>query len=162
MLATRLRLGNPRPEECGPFKKMKFHTAVGGGNHGYHIAVCVLRILSTLPGALSKSPSNSDMRILLWEAFAGRELTGARAMTVEDVFSKVPVGAFLRFSGQSKNGEGKLVAKLPNCLDLEVWSLKGASLVLVVHADEGVNFEIVQSVQRPMTASSTIKEANLT
>ena len=27
-------------------------------------------------------------------------------------------------------GMGKLVAKFPNCLDLEVWSCKGASLVM--------------------------------
>jgi hypothetical protein len=71
------------------------------------------------------------------------------AMTVEDVFSGVPVGTLLRFSGRTENGAGKLVAKLPNCLDLEVWSRKGASLVLVLHADEGVDFEI----ERPSLAS---------
>jgi hypothetical protein len=70
------------------------------------------------------------------------------AMTVEDVFRGVPVGTLLRFSG-TENGAGKLVAKLPNCLDLEVWSRKGASLVLVLHADEGVDFEI----ERPSLAS---------
>jgi hypothetical protein len=68
-------------------------------------------------------------------------------MTAAEVFGNVPVGSFLRFSGPLKNGAGKLVAKLPNCLDLEVWSLNGASLVLVLHADEGLDFEIEEPIQ---------------
>jgi hypothetical protein len=71
-------------------------------------------------------------------------------MTVQEVFSSVPVGSYLRFSGPSKKGAGKLVAKLPNCLDLEVWSFNSASLVLVLHADEGIDFEIERPVRSLM------------
>ena len=80
-------------------------------------------------------------------------------MTAEEVFSSVPVGSFLRFSGPLKNGAGKLVAKLPNCLDLEVWSHNGASLVLVLHADEGLDFEIERPVQSPPIASTNVRTA---
>lgn len=75
-------------------------------------------------------------------------------MTVEQVFSGVPVGSFLRFSGRSKNGSGKLVAKFPNWLELEVWSSNGASLVLVLHGDEELNFEIGPPSPESLIAST--------
>ena len=77
--------------------------------------------------------------------------SGAYAMTLEEVFSTVPVGSFVRFSGRWKKGRGKLLAKLPNCLDLEVWSKNRASLVLVLHADEALDFEIERPADRART-----------
>ena len=77
------------------------------------------------------------------------------AMTLEEVFSTVPVGSFLCFSGRSKKGRGKLLSKLPSCLDLEVWSQKGASLVLVLHADEALDFEIERPADRLGLSSCT-------
>jgi hypothetical protein len=67
-------------------------------------------------------------------------------MTLEEVFSTAPVGSFLRFS--IKKGRGKLLSKLPNCLELEVWSQKGASLVLVLHSADGLDFEIERPANR--------------
>ncbi len=79
-------------------------------------------------------------------------------MTMEQVFRSVPVGSFLRFSGRSKNGSGKLVAKFPNCVELEVWSSKGASLVLVLHGDEGLDFEIGRPSPESLIASTESSE----
>ncbi len=80
-------------------------------------------------------------------------------MTAEEVFSSVPVGSFLRFSGPLKNGAGKLVAKLPNYLDLESGATTATSLVLVLHADEGLDFEIEWQVQSPLIASTKVPTA---